>query len=132
MNKFKNSIFYLLPNILFFGLLAGAIIWNPTFRINRSEVGETFLYLLPVFMLLYAFFVYKFTRKIFLPTVSFSVILFLFYVITDYFTGVFSQMNYSSEVIMGILLIFIIFTIIPTLILLLLFLLFKLIFKKFC
>ena len=130
MENYKNLLCYLIPNILFFGILGGVIIWNPTFSINRNAVGETFLYLLPVYMVLYSFLIYKFVRKILLPVISFSVMIFLFYIITDYFTGAFSQMSYSTDVIMGIILIFLIFTVIPTAILLLLFFGLKLIFKK--
>lgn len=130
MNKTKTLLFSILPNILFFGIFSGIIIWNPNFQINRSGIGETFLLFLPIFMLLYAFVVYKYTRKILLPTVIFSVVTFLFFLITDYFTGAFSQMNYSTDVITGILLIFLIFTIALSLILLLTFYILKFIFKK--
>lgn len=130
MNKTKSLLFSILPNILFFGIFSVIMIWNPTFQINRSGIGETFLLFLPIFMLLYAFVVYKYTRKILLPTVIFSVVTFLFFLITDYFTGAFSQMNYSTDVITGILLIFLIFTIALSLILLLTFYILKFIFKK--
>ena len=131
MEKIKPWLYIILPNLLFFGFFGGAIILEAATHINTNNTGDAFLYLLPVFIVFYSFFTYKNTRKIFLPTLFFGITLFAFLFITDYYTAAFSGFyNYSSDIILGILLIFLIFTIVPTIVLLIVQLIIKYLFKK--
>ncbi len=131
MEKLKPWLFSILPNLLFFGICSGAIVWEASIRITTTKTGDAFLILLPIYIVFYAFFTYKNTRKILLPLISFFVFLYTFLLLTDYFTAAFSGFyTYSAEILKGVMIIFGIFTIIPTLVLLILQFLFKWVLKK--
>ena len=131
MEKLKPWLYSILPNIFFFGFFCGAIIWEAATHINTNETGDIFLFLLPVFVVFYSWFTYKNTRKLVIPTICFAVILFLFLLITDYYTAAFSGFYvYNYDILLGIIIIFTIFTLVPTIALLLLQLIMKFIFKK--
>lgn len=131
MANIKHWIYFVLPNLLFFGLFCGGMIYEAATHINANETGDIFLFLLPVYIIFYAFFTYKNTKKIMLPNLCFAVIMFAFLIITDYYTAAFSGFyNYSTDILIGILLIFTIFTVIPTLALLLIQLMIKFFIRK--
>lgn len=131
MQKIKPWLYPVLPNIMFFGLFCGAMIYEAATHINTNQTGDSFLFLLPVYIIIYAIFTYKSTKKVLLPNLCFAVFMFAFLIITDYYTAAFSGFyDYSSDIITGVLFIFAIFTVVPTLLLLLIQLLIRFIYTK--
>ncbi len=131
MEKLKPWLFSILPNLLFFGFCGGAIVWEASLHITTKQTGDAFLVLLPIYIIFYAFFTYKNTRKILLPLISFFVFLYTFLLLTDYLTAAFSGFyTYSTEILTGVMIIFGIFTLVPTLLLLVIQFIFKWVLKK--
>ncbi len=132
MEKLKPWLFSILPNLIFFGLCGGAIVLEAAIRITAKQTGDAFLILLPIYIIFYAFFTYKNTRKIILPTVCFAVLMYSFLLITDYYTAAFSGFYiYNKDILLGVSIIFGIFTLVPTVVLLILQFIFKWVLKKF-
>ena len=132
MGKYKDWWYSLIPNLVYFGIFGFLIYWLNLNKYNVAYIGEAWLYILPIYIIGYAIFTYKFLRKILIPCVSFAAVNMAFYVIVDYYTRAFSIVQTGwFDKIFSILFIFLIQTVLATAVLLIVQFTTKFVFKLF-